>query len=312
MSASMKLFVENGRFEIDPTKPGADESPRIQQPLGEPVNGLIAVTRDAASIRTGVREGTVLLDVRLVDTEPTLNTDGWDETVDTTFTSTTGFARAGSYEHALDLNLAHRGPGTYRLRLYAAGRDTHPGAIRRRNAKPVEHYLLHVWPAPSAPETVHKATDTVGRSLRVRLAAMAERGATWSLDDWIGPLTLRVPDGTVSLQDPDAPARPHPAGLLSVENDWALISTGGPGPVTVTLHPAGRDPHPDPLPWDQITEGVVRSTTGHLVLCTADGPTKDHEDAALHGPRQYGIRVHARHTAAGADFLVQTWMHGKK
>ncbi|MFF9402641.1 MULTISPECIES: hypothetical protein [unclassified Streptomyces] len=54
----MKLFVENGRFEIDPTEPDADESPDIQPPLGEPVNGLIAVTRNAAGIHTGIKKGT--------------------------------------------------------------------------------------------------------------------------------------------------------------------------------------------------------------------------------------------------------------
>ncbi|MFD4863144.1 hypothetical protein, partial [Streptomyces atratus] len=120
-------------------------------------------------------------------------------------------------------------------------------------------------------------------------------------------------DGTFSLQDPDAQTRPQPIGLISTEKDWALISTKAPtGTITVTLHPADRDPRPDPLPWDEIAEAVVRSTTGQLLLCTAAGPTKDHEDTALHGSRQYGIRVHARYTADGEDYLVQAWMHGKK
>ncbi|MFJ7200689.1 MULTISPECIES: hypothetical protein [unclassified Streptomyces] len=313
-SQSMTLFVENARFEIDPTEPDADESPDIQPPLGEPVNGLIAVTNNAAAIHTGIKKGNVLLDTCLFDTEPALAPDTWDEVIDTTFTSTTGYARIGSYEHAMDLNIAHQGPGTYRLRLHARGRDSQPGASRRRNSKPTaEHYLIHIWPAPATPETVHKATDTVGRALRTRLATMIERGAKWSLDDWVGPLTVKLTDGTFSLQDPDAKTRPQLAGLISTEKDWALISTKtSSGTVTVTLHPAGRDPGPDPLEWDEVAEAVVRSTTGQLVLSTADGPTKGHEDAALHGSRQYGIRVHARRTADGEDYLVQTWMHGKK
>ncbi|MGW3167874.1 hypothetical protein ACWC9Q_34785 [Streptomyces sp. NPDC001142] len=312
-SQSMKLFVENGRFEIDPTEPGADESPDIQPPLREPVNGLIAVTRNAAGIHTGIKKGTVHLEAQLFDTEPALDTGDWDEVIDTTFTSTTGHALIGSYEHALDLNIAHQGPGTYRLRLHARGRDFQPGTSRRRNSKPTEYYLFHIWPAPAAPETVHKATDTVGHALRTRLAAMSERGAKWSLDDWAGPLTVDVTDGTFSLRDPDTQARPRPASLVSTEKDWALITTQTrSGTVTVTLHPADRDPRPDPLQWDQIEQAVVRSTTGHLVLCSADGPTKEHEDTALHGPRQYGIRVHTRRTAGGEEYLVQTWMHGKK
>ncbi|MER5501909.1 hypothetical protein ABT096_32545 [Streptomyces sp. NPDC002561] len=313
-SQSMTLFVENGRFEIDPTEPEADESPDIQPPLGEPANGLIAATTNAAAIHTGIKKGNVHLDTCLFDTEPALDPDTWDEVIDTTFTSTTGYARIGSYEHAMNLNIAHQGPGTYRLRLHAKGRDSQPGASRRRNSKPsAEHYLFHIWPAPAAPETVHKATDTIGRTLRTRLATMTERGAKWSLDDWVGPLTVNVTDGTFSLQDPDAQTRPQPTGLISTEKDWALISTtASTGTVTVTLHPADRDPGPDPLSWDEIAEAVVRSTTGHLVLCTASGPTKDHEDTALHGSRQYGIRVHTRRTADGEDYLVQTWMHGKK
>ncbi|MFE7426005.1 hypothetical protein [Streptomyces sp. NPDC057545] len=312
-SQPMKLFVENGRFEIDPTEPDADESPDIQPPLGEPVNGLIAVTRNAAGIHTGIKKGNVHLEARLCNAEPALDVSDWDEVIDTTFTSTTGHALIGSYEHALDLNVAHQGPGSYRLRLHARGRDSEPGASRRRNSKPTEHYLFHIWPAPAAPETVHKATDTVGHALRTRLAAMSERGAKWSLDDWVGPLTVAVIDGTFSLRDPEAQTSPRPAGLVSTEKDWALVTTRtSPGTVMVTPHPADRDPRPDPLQWDEIEQAVVRSTTGHLVLCSADGPTKECEGAALHGPRQYGIRVHARRTANGEEYLVQTWVHGKK
>ena len=313
-SQSMKLFVENGQFEIDPTEPYADESPDIQPPLGEPVNGLVAVTNNAAAIHTGIKKGNVHLGVCLFDTEPALEVDGWDEVIDTTFISTTGYARIGSYEHVLDLNIAHQGPGTYRLRLHARGRDSRPGVSLRRNSKPTaEHYLFHIWPAPAAPETVHKATDGVGHALRTRLVTMTERGVKRSLDDWVGPLTVHVIDGTFSLRDPDAQTRPQPAGFVSTGKNWALISTKtSSGTVTVTLHPAGRDPRPDPLHWDEIAEAVVRSTTGRLLLCTADGPTKDHEDAALHGPRQYGIRVHTRCKGNGEEYLVQTWMHGKR
>ncbi|MER5848554.1 hypothetical protein ABT126_16215 [Streptomyces sp. NPDC002012] len=110
---------------------------------------------------------------------------------------------------------------------------------------------------------MHKATDTIGHALRTRLAAMTERGTKWSLDDWVGPLTVNITDGTFSLRDPDAQTRPQPAGLISTEKDWALISTKTPSStVTVTLHPAGRDPRPDPLQRDEIAEAIVRSTTG--------------------------------------------------
>ncbi|MGW1654450.1 hypothetical protein [Streptomyces atratus] len=181
-SQSMRLFVENGRFEIDPTEPDADESPDIQPPLGEPVTGLIAVTNNAAAIHTGITKGNVHLDTCLFDIEPALDAGDWDEMIDTTFISTSGYARIGSYEHALDLNIAHQGPGTYRLRLHARGRDL--GARREPTPQLRAHRAL---PVP------HRRRPALGGR---PAGADGQSSDTWYGETFIQPLPaapLRVP-----------------------------------------------------------------------------------------------------------------------
>lgn len=185
-SQSMKLFVENGRFEIDPTEPDADESPDIQPPLGEPVTGLIAVTNHAAAIHTGITKGNVHLDTCLFDTEPALDAGDWDEMIDTTFISTSGYAGIGSYEHALDLNIAHQGAGTYQLRLHARAATSQPGASRRHSSAPTEHYLFRTGAGrPSGEDRparmVRAPTRGTGRrsSSRCPLRRCACRWSSW-------------------------------------------------------------------------------------------------------------------------------------
>ncbi|MEV0095131.1 hypothetical protein [Streptomyces sp. NPDC050738] len=49
---------------------------------------------------------------------------------------------------AYEVNLAFNGPGTYRMRLHAHGRDTNPDGVQEDSKPIAEHYLLQVWPAP--------------------------------------------------------------------------------------------------------------------------------------------------------------------
>jgi hypothetical protein len=55
------------------------------------------------------------------------------------------------------------GPGEYRLRVHAKGRDIDPDGVAE---KPFETYLLAFWPAAFDVEIIHKATDAVGRERR--------------------------------------------------------------------------------------------------------------------------------------------------
>ncbi|MFC9078739.1 hypothetical protein ACFTY7_17360 [Streptomyces sp. NPDC057062] len=70
----------------------------------------------------------------------------WDEIVDHTVETTTGALRVTSVMSdtpRLPL-LTPQGPGTYRVRVHARGRDTAPDGDAH---EPVEDYLLIVWPA---------------------------------------------------------------------------------------------------------------------------------------------------------------------
>ncbi|MDG5808583.1 hypothetical protein P9869_39250 [Streptomyces ossamyceticus] len=59
--------------------------------------------------------------------------------------------------------LSFNGPGTYRLRVHARGRDT---AIDLAPKDVTEWYLIQAWPAPPQDPTVLCQTDSYGASVR--------------------------------------------------------------------------------------------------------------------------------------------------
>ncbi|MFF5257648.1 hypothetical protein ACFY4C_01785 [Actinomadura viridis] len=66
------------------------------------------------------------------------------------------------------------GPGPYRVRAHARGRDT--GRALRGTGEMVEDYLFQIWPAPPAPEIIHKQTDAYGAVLRRSAARQPHPG----------------------------------------------------------------------------------------------------------------------------------------
>ncbi len=107
--------------------------------------------------------------MELHDTAPGLDTDGWDEVVEFTLHTGTGQLHVGELEGwgPPDVpNPAFDGPGAYRIRVHAVGRDTNPDGVAE---EPLERYLLQVWPAADAaadPARDYKLTDLVGRARR--------------------------------------------------------------------------------------------------------------------------------------------------
>ncbi|MEU8473254.1 hypothetical protein AB0F30_36230 [Streptomyces sp. NPDC029006] len=57
----------------------------------------------------------------------------------------------------------HDGPGDYRLRIHARGRDT---AIDLAPDDVTEWYLIQVWPAPPQVAAALRRTDSYGASVR--------------------------------------------------------------------------------------------------------------------------------------------------
>ncbi|TYB60246.1 hypothetical protein FXF51_32150 [Nonomuraea sp. PA05] len=134
-------------------------------------NGLIAVgdeEPDGAMIVTGLGMGQVEVTVQLADEEPPLDLDSWEEIVDLSIESTLGslyvVGLLGDLPRKLP-NLAWKGPGFYRLRVHAKGRDSY---VDGTGLNLEERYSIISWPADPAPDLIHKATDAYGAGVRGR------------------------------------------------------------------------------------------------------------------------------------------------
>lgn len=130
------------------------------------LNGLVFSQPGQAVICTGINTGWVNVSVQARRHPPShVDADDWDEIVDHTVTTATGALRVTSIlDNAPDLPpLTAHGPGTYRLRVHARGRDTAPDGAPE---DAVEDYLIIAWPAEAQPDEVHKQTDRYGAELR--------------------------------------------------------------------------------------------------------------------------------------------------
>lgn len=113
--------------------------------------------------------GPVRLAVEVRDQPPELQADPWEEVVECTVHSAWGRLHVVAEGGDIDVfpTLTPHGPGDYRVRCHARGRDIAFDSVVR---EPVETYLLQIWPAPPAPDVVHKQTDERGRNLRLSAA----------------------------------------------------------------------------------------------------------------------------------------------
>ncbi|MBC6471159.1 hypothetical protein [Actinomadura alba] len=136
-------------------------------------NSLVAVEPGFAAVQTGIAQGDVRLTVEVHDQAPPVDLTGWEEAAEVTLESATGqMVVAAVMAHTPDFPvLTPHGPGHYRVRVHARGRDTAVDAVV---FEPVEDYLIQVWPAPTAPQIIYKQTDEYGARL---LQAAARRKA---------------------------------------------------------------------------------------------------------------------------------------
>ncbi|MGI5506439.1 hypothetical protein [Lentzea sp. CA-135723] len=125
-----------------------------------PGNGLAGVADGVLVVFTGVAHGPVSLTIHVREQPPAeLDEHRWDEIVELST-----IAAADMSTDTTDLPaLTSFGAGTYRLRVHARGRDTAPDATAADSA---EECLVISWPQRSAPEVVHKQTDSYGEQVR--------------------------------------------------------------------------------------------------------------------------------------------------
>jgi hypothetical protein len=129
-------------------------------------NGLVSSQPGQVTFWTGIHTGTVHVRVDVRRHPPTkVDADAWDEVVEHSVISVTGTMRLASVMNtAPDMPaLTPFGPGSYRLRVHARGRDTAPDGAP---SEVVENYLFIIWPSEQAPDCIHKHTDQVGADLR--------------------------------------------------------------------------------------------------------------------------------------------------
>ncbi|AWS44092.1 hypothetical protein DKM19_24825 [Streptosporangium sp. 'caverna'] len=120
-------------------------------------NNLISIGQGQALIGCGPCTDVIRLTVETHDTPPPLDLDAWEAVVEVTYDSPAGEALLIDWTRtAVDDSpiLTAHGPGSYRLRIHARGRD-----MRWEDLVPEEsgeEHLILIWPAPPADEIIHK------------------------------------------------------------------------------------------------------------------------------------------------------------
>ncbi|MEV7817522.1 hypothetical protein AB0P05_43865 [Streptomyces flaveolus] len=150
--------VQYHQFQIsDEDGPTGPDLPREH-------NSLIEVQDGIATIHTGDIDVTVTCHTQA----PQPGDEVWEEIVEVSLHSVSGELMVRGLMDDLDEELpvlSFAGPGDYRLRIHARGRDT---AIDLAPDEVTEWYLIQVWPALPQDVAVIRQTDTYGASVRTR------------------------------------------------------------------------------------------------------------------------------------------------
>ncbi|MBB6398148.1 hypothetical protein BKA00_005062 [Actinomadura coerulea] len=155
VTAHFNMPVDHHVFSL--TEDG--ERPQIP----EYANAILALAPGFAAVNTGIAMGDVRLTVEVHQQPPTLDIDEWEEAVEVTLEATAGRIKVAAVDDSDPTPpfpvLTPNGPGYYRVRVHARGRDT---AIDLAVDEPVEDYLIQTWPAPPRPQKIYKQTDRYG------------------------------------------------------------------------------------------------------------------------------------------------------
>jgi hypothetical protein len=132
-----------------------------------PANGLISTAEDVAVIYVGASSGRVTVEVEARQQPPEdVDVAGWDEVVEVDFIASIGdvIVRALMDSPPNLPTLTKSGPGVYRFRVHAIGRDRNPDGV---TSESLETYLIQSWPASRRQEElIYKQTDSVGSGIR--------------------------------------------------------------------------------------------------------------------------------------------------
>ncbi|WP_131799374.1 hypothetical protein [Parafrankia sp. CH37] len=139
-------------------------SPAVtEDSISEFGDGLVAANDGGLRIFTGTTYGPVTVQVELHDEEPALPSTEWTEVSEISFGVRTGPVEIGTLMGGPipeSPDLAFSGPGWYRIRVAAQGRD------RGQAGEVGERYLLATWLAPEAAANPVRKSDQIGKSFR--------------------------------------------------------------------------------------------------------------------------------------------------
>ncbi|WP_406260266.1 hypothetical protein OIA45_19355 [Streptomyces chartreusis] len=132
-------------------------------------NGLVSSSGGAIEVTTGIHTGSVRVTVELHAQRPDVAAD-WEEIAEISCHAPSGDVLVTHFmDDPADLpSLASQGPGPYRLRVHARGRDR---AVDQTLVDDVvESYLIQSWPAAHQDALLVKATDAYGAQVRAQPA----------------------------------------------------------------------------------------------------------------------------------------------
>ncbi|MFG1952470.1 hypothetical protein [Micromonospora sp. NPDC048830] len=142
--------------------------------------GLAGVMRSAALVYAGVDRGYITVTTYAADASPPLDTPQqwadlatWEDIAEFSLHVPHGALTVAPLERrpsdaAQGPSLSPHGPGHYRIRIYASGRDHH---FDQAVSESGERFHLVAWPAPPQGPVVIKSSSRCGYGLR--LAALA-------------------------------------------------------------------------------------------------------------------------------------------
>ena len=145
-----------------------DEGGSAGPDLAREHNGLMRVADGVITVVTGIHTGEVAVTVALSHSEPSPDPGDWQEIVEISAHSASGGLMVRGIMADLDEDLpvlSFNGPGDYRLRVHARGRDT---AVDLAPDEITEWYLIQVWPGSAQEATVLRQRDAYGATVRAR------------------------------------------------------------------------------------------------------------------------------------------------
>ncbi|OKH90980.1 hypothetical protein [Streptomyces uncialis] len=152
------VFAEYHLFRI------SDPGGAVTDDIDASLTGLVAADDGSIEILTGIHTGDVSVSFAPHTGEPALAPGQWEEIAEISFHSPTGevvlHSLTGDGTDPLPLAA---GPGDYRLRVAARGRDT---AVDTTVETVVEWYRIDCWPAPPQPPALVRTGDRYGADQR--------------------------------------------------------------------------------------------------------------------------------------------------